>query len=492
MRGLVLLLWFAAPAAAGELTLGSLFQDGAVVQHGREIPVWGTAEPGERVAVSYLDASATTETDAQGNWRVALGPFGPGRTGELRAQGVRETLTRREIVTGDVWLCSGQSNMQLPLRMTANAEREIAAASHPEIHVFKVSIQVAKVPASRIGGEWRSCSPQTAGDISAAAYYFAREVVARTHVPIGLIVSAKGGAPVEAFLPPEVLTTHPQASELRERWAASLKKWKPPTPKTGLPPVEPGESAMQPLGPEGFGEPGVLYNGMIAPLVPYAVRGAIWYQGEANTSTGFVQPAQYGEWFRTMIGSWRTKWGSEFPFYFVQLPANNMKARDFTGHQWTTLREQQATALSLPGTGMVVTIDLGEPDNIHPTNKAPVGHRLALLALKRTYGSDVGEEQSPALAQVSREGGRLRLTFEHAENLRTRDGESPRGFEVRGADGPYRPAVATLEAGAVVIWSDEIMEPMGVRYAWKQDPGDANLENEAGLPISPFRREAVE
>lgn len=469
------------------LQLAPLFRDHAVVQCDATLAVWGRAEPDDAVTVEYLGQTATARAEPDGRWHTALGPFAPGRTGDFSVRTPRDAIVRHDVITGDVWLCVGQSNLQMHVRDANGAPEAITTADLPDVREFKVAIQTAASPAEAVEGQWIAASPATVGNFSAVAFYFAREVHARVKRPIGLIVAAKGGTPIESWLSPEILRTEPGAQALRDRWEQTLSRAPVSLPQPARPPFEPVEFSMSLVGPGGYAEPGVIYNGMLAPLVPYTVRGLLWYQGETNTPRQFLQPAEYGLWFRRVIADLRARWHQELPFYFVQLPANNLPERDHTGSQWATLRENQASALALPQTGMAVTIDLGSPDEIHPPVKRPVGERLARLALKRTYQFADVVDAGPELRDVTLAGDTLRLEFHVDGKLATRDGLPPAGFEFIADDGRVLPAALTLEDTALVCRLAEAAKIRAIRYGWAQNPASANLCGAASLPAAPFR-----
>ncbi len=469
------------------LQLAPLFRDHGVVQCDAPVAVWGRADPGDEVTVGYLGQTATVQAEADGRWHTVVGPFGPGRTGDFTVQTPRASVTRHDVITGDVWLCAGQSNLQMHVRDANGAPEAIATGDLPDIREFKVAIQTAAAPAETVDGQWTAASPKTLGNFSAVAFYFARAIHARIGRPVGVIVVAKGGTPIESWLSPELLRNEPDAPALLDRWEKILSHAPVSLPQPARPPFEPVEFSMSLLGPGGYAQPGVIYNGMLAPLVPYAVRGVLWYQGETNTPKQFLQPAEYGPWFRRVITDLRMRWRQELPVYFVQLPANNLPERDFTGGQWATLRAAQASALALPRTGMAVTIDLGPPDEIHPPVKRPVGERLARLALKRTYGLPEIVDSGPEFRGVKREGDILRLDFLTAGKLATRDGLPPAGFEFIAADGRRLPAALAFEGATVVARLAAAAEVRVIRYGWVQNPASANLCGADGLPVAPFR-----
>jgi sialate O-acetylesterase len=445
---------FSGGAASADVTLADLFGDHMVLQSAQSCPVWGTAEPGERISVHCSGQSASAVTDADGRWRVDLPPLTASDDPvELVVEGA-ERIVVSDVLIGEVWLCSGQSNMVWRNESSARAEQELAAADFPGLRMFTFARTQADEPVRECHGEWKVCSPETAGKFSAVAYHFGRELHETLERPVGLVVSAWGGTVAEAWTRRGALEEVAELSYM----------------------------ASEGNGRKGQNRPGVLYNGMIRPLIPFSFAGAIWYQGEANVSRAW----EYRTLFPTMIRNWRADWGSELPFYFVQLaPYRYHKNGRVAPEACAELREAQAMALALPRTGMAVTMDIGNPADIHPRNKRDVGRRLALWALARDYGRDL-ECSGPVFRSLSVEGDSIRLTFEHAVGLRTRDGEAPGVFEVAGMDRAFHPARARIDSEEIEVRSAEVALPVAVRYGWRDD-AQPNLENGAGLPASPFR-----
>jgi sialate O-acetylesterase len=458
-RLLAALLLLGSPAAA-EVQLGQLFRDGAVLQRGAPVPVWGTAAPGERVTVSLGDRSASAIAGADGRWRAVLEPLEAGGPFELHAN----EAVARDVLVGEVWICSGQSNMEWPLAWASKAQREIAAADHPRMRLFKVPRTIGEQPLSEIvagrdiedkplAPGWAVCTPESAAMFSAVGYHFGRELGAALEVPIGLVQSAWGGTPAEAWTTASRFSTDPA--------------------------LEPSRMRTDLAGP---GEPSVLFNGMIAPLVPCAFRGVIWYQGEANVKYA----GQYAALFTALIESWREAWGREdMPFLLVQLAAFLPRQEQPVESPWAELREAQAQALALEHVGMACAIDIGAADDIHPRNKREVGRRLALIARANVYGEEGLVFSGPVFAAMSVEGADVRVRFDHAEGLAARGGEV-RGFALAGADRKWRWAGAEIVGDEVVVRASGIDHPVAVRYAWADNP-DCNLVNGAGLPAVPFQ-----
>lgn len=630
--------------------VSTIFGDNMVLQRGKPNTIWGWSDPGDNVTVQVADKSATGTAGADGRWEVKIDPPATGGPYTVRIAGAKQTVELKNVLVGDVWLCGGQSNMEVSLRMAANGADEVKAADHPDIRFFEVVGGPAYHPKQVVGGQWNVVTPQTAGRISAVAYYFARRVQQDIHIPIGLVVDAVGGTPAESWASAAALKplgdfdvplaelarlTAAHAPEYgnyvmswydeydtgeKQHWQSpdyDDSGWKTVTlPKPGgfaelgvpdqpavawfrkevtlpdpLPEgrnliflgeiermdtvfvngteagasswvenprvyflrpgvLKPGKNLIAirvlktkpdggfmgkpedlrlvigdhspfPFGPrtEPAGAPGtpislagewkaklsldarpphplplayenwpvmpaVLYNGMIAPVAPLAITGAIWYQGEQNSPRGY----QYRKILPAMIADWRRAFGQgDFPFYIVSLPA--FKARSATpvdGDEWTETRESQAIAADeTPNSCLAVTIDTGEADNIHPKEKKPVGDRLALCALARHYGEKV-VYQGPTFKKAKVEHGKIKITFAHADGGLVAKGDKLGEFSVAGADRKWHWAEAKIEGNSVVVSSPDVPKPVAVRYAWQSNP-EATLFNGAGLPAVPFR-----
>ncbi|MBV9929268.1 MAG: 9-O-acetylesterase [Acidobacteria bacterium] len=643
-----LLLLVLAGAARADVRVPSVISDNMVLQQGRKVRVWGWAEPGERVTVTFRGEKSGATADARGRWEVLTGPHKAGGPFELTVAG-RNTLTFRNVLVGEVWVCSGQSNMEWSLVNAQDGAREAAAADYPSIHLFTVTKKTSDKPLEDVEGHWVVTTPKEAAQFSAVGYFFGRELHKRLNVPVGLIHTSWGGTPAEAWTSRAVLAADPMLKPILERydkqltdlpglqreyqaaqaeWArrymtedagnkgepagyakpgydvASWKSMRLPqlwesagldvdgvvwfrrevevpaawagkdltlklgaiddfdttyfngervgstgadTPNAWTAPREyrvpgslvragrntlavrvydrmggggfgGGEMSLAPAGaakaeavaldgewayreeatvpsrridwgsqpqapgPANQNSPTVLYNAMLAPLFPYAIRGAVWYQGESNAGRAY----QYRVLFPSMIRDWRAAWGEgDFPFYFVQLANWKARPQDSIDSEWAELREAQTMTLKTPNTGMAVTIDIGNPDDIHPRNKLDVGLRLARWALADTYGMKL-EKSGPLFDSYKVEGDKVRVAFRHAGGLKTRDGSAPAGFYVAGSDRRFVPAEARVEKGGILVWSKDVPAPAAVRYAWADNPA-ANLYNSDNLPASPFR-----
>lgn len=484
-----------ATAAFADVTLAPLFRDGAVLQRDQPLPVWGRAAAGEKLRVQFHGQSLETVTPADGHWRVTLNAEpASAQSSELVVTG-SSTVRVRDVLVGDVWLCGGQSNMEFRLAQANNAQAEIAAANFPLIRHFKIPHTVADVPAADCVGQWVGCSPATAGDFTAIGFFFARDLSQRLDVPVGLVNSNWGGTQIESWMSDAALKADPAAAEIFARWRKVLADYpaKVAAHEKAVAKWEEDAAAAKaagrpftrrkPIAPEGPGsrwEPSGMYHAMIAPLEPAALRGVLWYQGEANGS----RASEYRTLFPGLIRQWRADFGQpRLPFYFVQL-ANLTRAGDKTDQEWPLLREAQTIALALPATGMAVTIDIGDPANIHPKNKQEVGRRLALVARAQIFGEKI-EFSGPMFATAKPEGGALRVTFTHADGLAATGGALV-GFEVAGDDKRFLPAVAHLDGSAVLVSAEAVAAPVAVRYGWHNNPV-ISLVNAAGLPASPFR-----
>jgi sialate O-acetylesterase len=646
-RLVLVLAIFCVATARAEVKLPAIIGDNMVLQQGVKVRIWGNAKPGERVVVTLKNKSANTVADPQGHWQVWLDPLKAGGPIELIVKG-DNVLTIKNVLVGEVWLCSGQSNMEWPLINTIGGADVVAQANYPEIRLFTVTKNTSPTPLADVEGRWVVTTPDNAAHFSAVGYFFGRELYQNLKVPVGLIHSSWGGTPAEAWTRHDALLSSelkpildkyesglnalPQA---KEAYARALADWEEKNlyidsgnkgealgyadPKTAtadwskmdlpkqfetagllidgavwfrrdvelpasfagkdlvlnLPPIDdydttyfngtkiggigretpnsymvprqyvvPGalvragrnviavrvfdsageggfsrggamsigpsgaadtemislrgvwdykiEQALEPKHPdwgsrpEAVGvsnqnNPSVLYNAMIAPLVPFAIRGVIWYQGESNAGRAY----QYRTLFPTMIRDWRSAWGSDFPFYFVQLANWHANKAEPDESDWAELREAQLMTLREPQTGMAVTIDIGDENDIHPRNKLDVGRRLAAWALAGSYNQKV-IPSGPLFDRYTVKDNEVRIRFKHAEGLKTSDGGPVKGFAIAGEDRRFVWADARIEGDAVIVSSAKISKPIAVRYGWADNP-IANLYNKAGFPASPFR-----
>lgn len=514
---MALIAWLACTSAQAEVTLARLFGDHAVLQRDRELPVWGWAEPGERVTVSLGARQAETVADAAGKWLVRLDaqPMS-GEPLVLRVVG-KNVVERRDILLGDVWLCSGQSNMEFPLG-ACDAADDIREADLPRIRQFGVALHFAATPQTDVSGQWTVCSAQHAPGFTAVGFYFARKVHRETGVPIGLLRSSVGGTNIECWMAQETLLTtpalEPYAKVMRESLALYQRDLAAALPgiedwaarsraalQAGRPIPQPPTWPEFPFGEKVFRPRCVtLHNGMIAPLVPTALKGVLWYQGE-NNAGGAFEGEQYLAKKRALIGDWRAWFGdAELPFYFVQLAAwQKPNEQPAGGDGWAVFRDAQRRCLTIPHTGMASAVDVGDAEDIHPKNKFDVGERLARWALARQYGQRELVPSGPLFRELRIEGQVARVRFDHVGGglmVGRKEGRRPTvadpnarlaRFALAGADRQWRWAEARIDGDSVVCSHPEIAAPVAVRYAFMMNPAGANLYNRDGLPASPFR-----
>ena len=494
---LLLPLLLSTPLAlhAADLKLAGVFTDHTVLQRDAAAPVWGAADPGEKITVSFAGQSKAATADADGKWLVRLDPLpasAEGRELTVASSAGDRKATIRDVVVGDVWICSGQSNMHFQLKSADKAPDEIAAANDPALRFFTVDHRFARTPADDAGGAWQQVLPTTAGDCSAVAYFFGAKLREKTGVPVGLLISSVGGTRIESWMRPETLAATGESAPLVEKWrkipndeferiGTTYREFQRQRDQVHPQAVREAKAAGKPLPPAPVMPslrchdcPSSLHHGMIAPLQPFALRGAIWYQGESNSG----QPAPYEKLLPAMIADWRSVWGTELPFLFVQLAPHR-------GTHPAFREAQQRIWQNTPRTAMAVTTDVGDAANIHPTRKRPVGERLALAARALSYGEAI-EYSGPVFKSLSVEGDRAVVSFTHTgSGLKAEEGEL-KGFTLAGKDGKFLPARAVIEGSTVVVTSDKIPQPVAVRYGWAMVP-DGNLFNREGLPAAPFR-----
>jgi sialate O-acetylesterase len=516
--GITALILFATVSASANVTLPALLADHMVVQRGLPVHVWGIAAPHEPVTVTFRGETKSGTADDLGRWSISLSPGEAGGPFQLTIAAAN-TITLNDVLVGDVWVASGQSNMEFPMTGLDKAQEEIAAANFPKIRLFHVKHKTADYPLDNVEAkEWTACTPESVADSSAVAYFFARNLQQKLAVPIGVIESFWGGTPAESWTSLRALSADAsltpvfatRAKQLAAESTTELKQQQ--QDRAFQQAVAQAQAAGTPIPtrpwhPDFAWAPGALYNGMIAPLTPFAIRGVIWYQGESNS--GADRAPLYARLFQTLIRDWRHAWGEgDFPFLFVQIANWNASAEDI----WPDVRNAQRQALVLRNTGMVVTIDIGDPNNIHPKNKQDVGLRLSLAARAIAYGENI-EYSGPLYRQVTPEEHALRVWFDHAGGLFAKSPEAAAGagsattgsaaippantapanaapavtaFEIAGADGKYLPAEAKIEGASVIVSNPAVLAPVSVRYGWAASP-NCNLFNREGLPASPFR-----
>ena len=497
---LLAVLLTTATGARANVSLPDVISDHMVLQQKQHVPIWGHADPGEVVTVRFGKQTKKVIASPDGRWLIKLDPTVANATSATMTISGNNTIELKDILVGEVWLVAGQSNMQRLLSETANGEAAIAAADHPQIRLFNVSRQVAFKHAQPPLATWQSCSPQTVKDFSAAGYYFGVELEKELHVPIGLINSSYGGSQAEAWTPNEYLLASAdlrptvertkiwdeERPRVRAEYDEALKKWRAEADQARAAGARPSPSPAVPDALREYRIASSIYSGMIAPLIPFYIRGAIWYQGESNEA----RAQQYGLLLPTMIKSWRERWGEgDFPFAIVQLPNYRDSKADPADEAWSHVREaQRLTALNTPNTGLIVTIDIGEARDIHPKNKLDVGKRMALWALGDVYGRRL-TKSGPVFREAKIAGSKIVLKFDQVgAGLRMRDGDKLEEFAIAGADHVWRWANAKIVGkDRVEVWSDAVVQPLAVRYAFNNNPRHPNLTNDSGLPATPFR-----
>ena len=499
---LLLVTWVClhAGAARAEVRLPSHFSDHMVLQRGEQVPVWGWATPGEQVVVRLGGQTRRATTGRDGRWSVRLGPLRAGGPLRLTVSG-DNTITLRDVLVGEVWLCSGQSNMAWPVGRARRPFLAITSArALSKIRLLTVKRRPASRPQGDPEGRWQVCGPRTVKAFSALAFFFGRKLHRRIKVPVGLINSSYSATPIEAWISRGALEREPAARPLLDHWGRRIASYNPRREerlyrerlaawRARVAKLAPG--TRRPRRPSRWADPrrdprrpSSLYNAMVAPLVPFAVRGVIWYQGESNVPRAY----QYRSLFPRLIADWRRAWSRELPFYLVQLPNLLDRTDRPTGSAWAELREAQLlTHNKVPGTGMAVTIDIGKGNNIHPKNKREVARRLLLWALVRHYGGKLAPS-GPVFRSMRTKANKTTLRFDHVHGgLAARSGGPLRGFAVAGADRVFSWARAEIAHGKeVIVWSPKVPRPIAVRYGWADNPV-CNLVNKAGLPASPFR-----
>ncbi|MGZ0172292.1 MAG: sialate O-acetylesterase [Planctomycetales bacterium] len=504
-------------AASANVRLPKIFSNHMLLQRGLEAPVWGWADAGEEVSVQFAGQTESATADSNGKWHVCLASLEASSEGRSLVVEGKNTITLTDVLVGDVWICSGQSNMEWATRSVINAAEEIKAANYPNIRLFDVPghTTAATSQSDVSGGAWQRCNPGSVANFSAVGYFFGRHFHRETGVPVGLLGTNWGGTRIEPWTPPVGFRSVPELKAIADRvdkfdpttdagkatWDAHLKNveaWIAKT-RTSLKEATGVDNAPKTPGFTGGGDPTAIYNSMVHGLAPYGVRGALWYQGESNGNEG----VSYFHKMQALINGWRKVWGQgDFPlyFYFVQL-ADFQQPNDNPagGDGWARLREAQLQSLTIPHTGMAVITDIGAANDIHPRNKQDVGHRLALWALRDVAKKDV-VPSGPLFKEIKVEGSAIRVHFEHAANglivglrkkgleptAEVKDGTLKR-FAIAGEDKQWHWADAKIDGDTVVVSSKEVPKPVAVRYGFTMNPEGANLYNKEGLPASPFR-----
>ena len=505
--------WNLAPAEAAEqaaaANIAGLFRDNMVLQRDMDLPVWGGGKKGDQVAVEFVGVSKTTEVDETGKWMVKLGSFPAGGPHEMKITQGAASATLKNILVGEVWICSGQSNMQWDLKTlkknsAPDAENEIANAKYPDIRFITIvgtaGSRQQEIPCASLA--WRECSPDTAGDLSAVAYFFARELQKTLNMPIGLIVTAQGSSAIRSWISAEAMNANPIFKETLEDYKSVPERKKAYDEKRAAYEAALAKSKADgtkpPPGPGSFEAdtyPGPFFYGRVYPLAPFAMRGVLWYQGEADASNFANTPRSgpagltnhsltYKDFFPVMISEWRSLWGYDFPFLYVQLAPGGGLQKDPVESSWAEVRDAQRQTLKVKNTAMVVTTDICDAD-LHPRKKVDVGKRLALSARAIAYGETL-IYSGPIFDKAEFQDGKVTISFTHtAGGLMARDGQL-KGFSVAGTDRKFVWADAEIRGDTVVVSSAQAPDPKAVRYAWAENP-IGNLFNKEGFPASCFR-----
>ena len=448
---------------SAQLTLSGIFSNHMVIQCEQPVPIWGTADAGAEITVEFFGQKKKTVADSSNHWKIILDPMPASsepRKMEVYSLPATGHLSFSDVLVGEVWLCSGQSNMEFALRRTENANVAIAGADCPLIRLYRTPHAALTAPQENCRAQWTICTPETVSNFSAVAFFFGCRLQQDLQVPIGLLQSTWSGTRIEPWIPADgfksevnLMDIYQQTRHMQELTGDYKKDRQIPS---------------------------ALYNGMIHPHIPFAIRGIIWYQGESNYTEGML----YVDKSRALLNSWRRLWGTDFPFYIVQIAPYRYDKDDpeILPLFWEA---QSAIVKTIPNTGMAVISDAATPDDIHPPNKEVPGIRLALLAEANTYGMDV-VSTGPVFQTLEKRGDRLIVTFSSAAGLSTRDFKAPDWFEIAGADKTFFTAQAEIKDGTVVVWNNKVLAPVAIRFGWHQE-AEPNLMNREGLPASPFR-----
>lgn len=496
---IAIFILIAAGAVYADVRLPDVIGSSMVVQQDQRVPTWGTAEPGEAVTVVFAGQKKTVVAGPDGKWRIDLAKMSASFTPQTMTITGMNRIELSNILIGEVWLVSGQSNMQWRLPESTGGQAAAASADSPNIRLFNVSREVAfKRKVAKLG-EWAACTPESVKDFSAAGYYFGVSLQKELNVPVGLINSSYGGSQAEAWTPVAYLNASPdlkptvdrtlvwaaEREKVRVDYAAAIKKWREDQEKAKAAGARPSPSPGVPDALRDYRIASSIYDGMIEPLIPFAIRGAAWYQGESNEA----RAEQYGLLLPTMIRAWRERWGQgDFPFGIIQLPNYRSVKPEPEESAWSFIREaQRQTAIGGKDIGLIVTIDIGEANDIHPKNKVDVGRRMLAWALKDVYGRKA--VTSPTLKKTEIKGGRIILTFDDVgSGLRMKNGDKLEEFAIAGADKKWIWAEAKIIGkNRVEVWSPNVTSPAAVRYAFNSNPKNPNLTNDSGFPASPFR-----
>jgi sialate O-acetylesterase len=489
------LVLFTSHIVVAQVKLPAIISDNMILQQNSKVALWGWAQPGEKVTIlnTWNNKSTSVTADASGKWLTYVATSKAGGPYRLNFK-ASNSVEVNNVLLGEIWLSSGQSNMEFFVGKTSNSsytgvnnyEEVIKDAEHPDIRLIDVPNKVADEPQADFKGEWKLCTAKTIDTFSAVAYFFAREVNRATGFPVGIINSTWGGTPAESWTKKEVLQSDSDLKQIlvryqkaldvfpteNEKYKAAFASWRADSSKTK------GTAPRAPLGPTSNLSPSKLYNGMIVPLEPYTIKGVIWYQGESNADRAF----QYRKLFSAMIKNWRGDWNNaKLPFYFVQISPHRSQNPEIRDAQLYVYHH-------VPLTGMAVTTDNGDSLNIHPRNKELVGKRLSLWALHNDYGQKNITASGPLYRSMKIEGNKIRISFDFDKGLLATDGEV-KEFTIAGDDQNFVPAKAKIEGNTVVVWNEQVQNPKAVRFAWSNVP-HPNLYNGAHLPASPFRTDS--
>lgn len=490
---------FFASTLFGEVRIPDVIASGMVLQQKQAVPIWGMADPGEAVTVTFGKVKRTIVAGSDGKWQVDLGKLTANATPQTMTITGKNTIELKDVLVGEVWLVAGQSNMQWRLPESDGGEAATAAANYPDIRLFNVSREAAFKRKQGKLAEWLRCDPASVKEFSAAGYYFAVELHKALKVPVGIINSSYGGSQAEAWTPVAYLNASPdlkptvertkvwdeERPRVREQYAEAIRKWREEADKARAAGARPSPSPAVPDALREYRVASSIYDGMIEPLIPFAIHGAVWYQGESNEA----RAEQYGMLLPVMISAWRDRWKQgEFPFGIVQLPNYRQPKTEPEESPWSFIREaQRRTALYTRNAGLIVTIDIGMSNDIHPRNKLDVGKRMAVWALGDVYGQKI--LGSPVVTRAEAREGKVVLTFDNVgSGLRVKNGDKLEEFAIAGDDRKWHWAEAKIVGkNKIEVFSASVSDPKAVRYAFNSNPKNANLTNDSGLPASPFR-----
>ncbi|MEN6385327.1 MAG: sialate O-acetylesterase [Phycisphaerales bacterium] len=471
------LSWVSCSDCFAKLKVAGIFQTEMVLQKASKVPVWGESDPDQIVKIDFINKTYKTKADKCGKWKLKMDLHNYGGPYKMKVYTDSNTISFEDIMVGEVWLCGGQSNMQWPVSKSNNAKEEIRDASHPNIRICSIDKKFLDYPANDLSTKWNRCTAETIENFSAVGYFFGRDLQKDINVPVGLIMCAWGGSTIEAWTSRQTLNSLPEFKKTMAAYSEInsteiMKKNKSIS----------SSALRRKLEILGHKKPFGAFNGMINPIIPYSIKGVIWYQGEANASRAY----QYRSLFPALIKDWRNRWEQgDFPFLFVQLAGFKEQSAEPNDSEWAELREAQTMALKLPNTGMALAIDIGELQSIHPKNKQEVGRRLALIALEKVYGKDV-KSSGPMFSKMEIDKNNINLYFDFAYKGLKSKGIKLRGFAIANKDKKFKWAEAEIKGKKVVVHSDEIKNPIAVRYDWDGYP-TGNLYNSEDLPACPFR-----